>query len=158
MGTVTTLLSVVSGYHDTLITKRLDPSLTLPPHPFLHQSKRSKSAYPGHPEIPPRTQPVLPPTSDHNRYTRYWTARSSVYARSARVLTTLSYIQLLLEMLAKRKGERVRWRLVLVLESIKLVSSPLTHCRTMLIIKDVPPLSNSTTDKPACPYPPYTTP
>ncbi|KAI9637312.1 peroxisome membrane protein [Dioszegia hungarica] len=114
---VTTLLSVVSGYHDTLITKRLDPSLSLPPHPFLRS--RRKSAYPDHPEIPPRTQPVLPPTSDHNRYTRYWTARSGVYRKAARVLTTLGYVQLLLEMLAKRRGERVRWRLVLVIESIK---------------------------------------
>jgi peroxin-16 len=114
---VTTLLSVVSGYHDTLITKRLDPSLSLPPHPFVRP--KASSVYPDHPEIPPRTQPVLPPTSDHNRYTRYWSGRSAVYRKAARVLTTLSYVQLLLEMLAKRRGERVRWRLVLVLESVK---------------------------------------
>lgn len=100
-----------------MITKRLDPSLSLPPHPFLRSPKQA--AYPGHLEIPPRTQPVLPPTSDHNRYTRYWNGRSGVYRKAARVLTTLSYVQLLLEMLARRKGERVRWRLVLVLESLK---------------------------------------
>lgn len=122
-----TVLSLVSSYHDTLIARRLalDPSLTLPPRPF-QPSKADKA--PARPQsdpasLPlPRLHPVLPAVSDHTRYTRYWSARSGLYRRAARSLTVLSYVQLLVEMLARRQGDRIRWRLVLIIESIKYVA------------------------------------
>ncbi|KAK4688983.1 hypothetical protein P7C73_g1126, partial [Tremellales sp. Uapishka_1] len=102
------LLSLVSQYHDTLLSKRISPALSLPPHPFEPSTTTPT--------------PVLPPSSDHARYTRYWTARSPLYSKASRVLTTLSYVELLLEMIARKRGDRFRWRIVLGIQSIKFVS------------------------------------
>jgi len=56
------------------------------------------------------------------RYTRYWTDRSPIYKRASRALSTLNYLELLMEMLARRKGnDRIRWRVILVIEAIKYV-------------------------------------
>jgi len=129
------LLNVVSGYHDSLLSKHLDPALSLPPHPFAapsHAIPSSSSASttpaldtsaPG-PDVVPtalkRTAPTLPPPSDHARYTKYWTARSGVYRKASRMLVTIRYIELLVEMIAKKKlGDRRRWNVVLGMESIK---------------------------------------
>ncbi|KAK5656672.1 hypothetical protein OQA88_4652 [Cercophora sp. LCS_1] len=60
----------------------------------------------------------LPPTP-HNRYTRFWTSKSPLYRRVAYILQIVSYIELLCEMAAKRRGERARWRVVILLEAIK---------------------------------------
>ncbi|KAL7621636.1 hypothetical protein AAE478_008963 [Parahypoxylon ruwenzoriense] len=63
----------------------------------------------------------------HTRYTRFWTAKSTLYRRIALLLQIVQYTELLWEMAAKRKGERVRWRVVVVLEIIKAV------CRLLLM-------------------------
>jgi peroxin-16 len=111
------LLSLVSSHHDTLISRRLSPKLSLPPHPFVTPPPPSADA----PAQPPlsRTSPLLAPPSEHARYTRYWTERSGVYRKASRTLATLGYVELLVEMLARRRGDRVRWRLVLLIESVK---------------------------------------
>jgi peroxin-16 len=108
------LLSLVSSHHDTLISRRLSPKLSLPPHPFVTPPPPSADA----PAQPPlsRTSPLLAPPSEHARYTRYWTERSGVYRKASRTLATLGYVELLVEMLARRRGDRVRWRLVLLIE------------------------------------------
>lgn len=131
------LLNVVSGYHDSLLSKHLDPALSLPPHPFAAAGERdipapskpsptsSSSDADGRdpaaaPTVPRRTTPTLPPPSDHARYTKYWTARSGVYRKASRMLVTISYIELLVEMIAKKKlGDRRRWSVVLGMESVK---------------------------------------
>lgn len=108
--TVYTLLNLVSSYHDTLLSKRLNPTLSLPPHPFSNP-KQTK---------PPRITPSIPPSSGHSRYTRFWTRQSRMYRRASRALVTIGYIQLLVEMVSRRKGgDRVRWRVVVLLETIK---------------------------------------
>ncbi|OCF37844.1 hypothetical protein I316_00068 [Kwoniella heveanensis BCC8398] len=130
------LLNVVSGYHDSILHAHLPNSLSLPPHPFASTSTRhasdqsqpasgsagessTQASSPPPPNIN-RTYPLLPPASDHARYTRYWTNRSLAYGRASRALTTIGYLELVIEMLAKRKGgDRARWRVVLVIESIK---------------------------------------
>lgn len=66
------------------------------------------------------------PQSGHNRYTKFW-MQSAWYRRVARALVVVQYTQLLWEMMAKRRGERVRWRVVVVLEAIKAV------CRLFLL-------------------------
>ena len=67
-----------------------------------------------------KTAPVLPPPSDHARYTKYWTTRSGVYRKASRLLVTIGYIELLVEMVArKRLGDRRRWNYVLGLEVVK---------------------------------------
>jgi len=117
---VVALLNVVSGYHDSLLSKHLDPSLSLPPHPFVRPQAQTSTFKDQ--EIPPpsRTAPTLPPPSDHARYTRYWSAKSGLYRKASRLLVTLSYVELLIEMVAKKRlGERRRWNVVLGLESLK---------------------------------------
>ncbi|KAG4417586.1 hypothetical protein IFR04_009316 [Cadophora malorum] len=65
--------------------------------------------------------------SGHNRYTKFWVGHSRFYRRVATALAVVQYTQLLWEMMAKRKGERVRWRVVVILEVIKAV------CRLCLL-------------------------
>lgn len=63
----------------------------------------------------------------HSRYTKFWTDRSPVYKRLALLLQMIQYTELLWEMAAKRKGEKVRWRVVVLLEVVKAV------CRLLLL-------------------------
>ena len=62
-----------------------------------------------------------PPFSPQRRYERFWEAKSKIYARCAALLRTIQYTQLLLEMLAKRAGEKARWRVIVLLEVVKAV-------------------------------------
>ncbi|CAD6572064.1 MAG: Peroxisomal membrane protein pex16 [Alectoria sarmentosa] len=62
-----------------------------------------------------------PPFSPQRRYERFWEAKSGIYARCAALLRTIQYTQLLLEMLAKRAGEKARWRVIVLLEVVKAV-------------------------------------
>ena len=62
-----------------------------------------------------------PPFSPQRRYERFWEAKSKLYARCTALLRTIQYTQLLLEMLAKRAGEKTRWRVIVLLELIKAV-------------------------------------
>ncbi|TQS37351.1 hypothetical protein Golomagni_02178 [Golovinomyces magnicellulatus] len=63
----------------------------------------------------------------HNRYTIFWCQRSRFYHRVALLLNMIQYTKLLWEMIAKRKGQRVRWRIVVILEMIEAV------CRLSLL-------------------------
>ncbi|KAL2157926.1 hypothetical protein VTH06DRAFT_4981 [Thermothelomyces fergusii] len=67
------------------------------------------------------------PPSPHGRYTRFWTFKSALYRRVAYVLQVVQYVELLCEMAAKRRGERVRWHAVVLLEAVKAV------CRLLLM-------------------------
>jgi peroxin-16 len=92
-------VQLLSLYHDSLLAKAIAQlPLSRQPHP-----------------------------SAHNRYTRYWTQKSPIYRRLALVLTMIRYTELLWEMAAKRKGEKVRWKVVVLLEAIKAV------CRLLLL-------------------------
>ncbi|KAI9836134.1 MAG: Peroxisomal membrane protein pex16 [Thelocarpon superellum] len=68
-----------------------------------------------------------PHSTPHNRYTRYWTARSPLYARLAQMIQVVQYTELLLEMAAARRGNKARWRAVVLLEMIKAI------CRLLLL-------------------------
>lgn len=60
------------------------------------------------------------PVSPHARYTKYWLRQSKLYKATARLLSVISYAQLLIEMAGKKyKGEQGRWNAVIALESIK---------------------------------------
>jgi peroxin-16 len=85
-------IQLLSMYHDTLLMRAI-------------------SKLPGM----PRQQ------SPHNRYTKFWIQKSSFYRRVATVLAMIQYTELLWEMTAKRRGEKVRWRVVVILEIIKAV-------------------------------------
>ncbi|KAK7973632.1 hypothetical protein PG989_015480, partial [Apiospora arundinis] len=73
----------------------------------------------------PGLAPRIP--SPHARYTRFWTARSSFYRRIALLLQVVQYTELLWEMAAKRRGEKVRWRVIVILEALK------AFCRLLLL-------------------------
>lgn len=82
---------------------------------FLHTFLALLTAY--HTHLLPSPSPPSPGT----RYQRFCEVTSSAYGRCAALLRTLQYTQLLCEMFAKRAGERVRWRVVVVLELVKAV-------------------------------------
>ncbi|KAF1814561.1 peroxisomal membrane protein pex16 [Eremomyces bilateralis CBS 781.70] len=92
-------VQLLSLYHDSLLSKAIS-RLPLPQRP--------------HP-------------SPHNRYTKFWSQRSPFYRRLALTLQMIQYTELLWEMAAKRKGEKVRWRVVVFLEAIKAL------CRLLLL-------------------------
>jgi peroxin-16 len=62
-----------------------------------------------------------------NRYTKYWITKSASYRRIALLLQCIRYTELLWEMAAKRKGEKVRWRVVVIIEALKAL------CRLLLL-------------------------
>ncbi|KAK7533612.1 peroxisomal membrane protein pex16 [Phyllosticta citricarpa] len=74
--------------------------------------------------LPPAQRPHPTP---HSRYTRFWTQNSPTYRRIALTLQMIQYTELLWEMAAKRRGEKVRWRVIVLLEAIKAV------CRLLLL-------------------------
>jgi peroxin-16 len=63
----------------------------------------------------------------HNRYTKFWTQKSPSYRRLALLITVIQYTELLWEMAAKRRGKKMQWRVVIVLELAKAI------CRLMLL-------------------------
>ncbi|KAL6720135.1 hypothetical protein ACLMJK_002056 [Lecanora helva] len=63
--------------------------------------------------------PSPSPPSPAARYQHFCKLASPLYARCAALLRTIQYTQLLCEMFAKRAGEKVRWRVVVVLEIVK---------------------------------------
>lgn len=73
----------------------------------------------------PGLAPRIP--SPHARYTRFWAARSSFYRRIAMLLQVVQYTELLWEMAAKRRGEKIRWRVIVLLEALKAL------CRLLLL-------------------------
>lgn len=63
---------------------------------------------------------LKPPSSSHARYTKAWTEASPSYRVAARLISVLSYTELLIEMIAARRlGSERRWRVVLALECFK---------------------------------------
>lgn len=99
-------VQLLSLYHDLLLFRS---SLQLPPPSSSSSSSPSLAR------------------SLHARYTRFWAARSALYRRVAVVLQVVQYTELLLEMWAKRRGEAVRWRVVVAIEAVKAV------CRLWLL-------------------------
>lgn len=90
---VSAFLNVVSMYHDTLLAKAV--------------------------ENDPKYKPLLPP-SQHSRYVKAWTDRDVTYKWAARALELIRFTQLLIEMgLRRTVSSQVRWRVVILLESIK---------------------------------------
>ncbi|KAH6630045.1 peroxisome membrane protein [Chaetomium sp. MPI-SDFR-AT-0129] len=96
-------VQLLSLYHDTLL-RRAHKLTKLPVPPSLSQ-----------------------PPSPHGRYTRFWTLKSGLYRRVAYVLQIVHYVELLCEMAAKRRGERVRWRVIVLLEAVKAI------CKLLLL-------------------------
>ncbi|KAH8816746.1 peroxisome membrane protein [Xylogone sp. PMI_703] len=84
-------VQLLSMYHDTLLARAISKLPGMPRH-----------------------------QSPHNRYTKFW-IKSPLYRRIATLLSMIQYTELLWEMMAKRKGEKIRWRVVVIIEIIKAV-------------------------------------
>ena len=91
-------IQLLSMYHDTLLARTISKLPGMPHH-----------------------------QSPHNRYTKFWIQRSKFYRRTATLLSMIQYTELLLEMMAKRRGEKMRWRIVIILEVVK------AFCRLCLL-------------------------
>ncbi|RAL10772.1 peroxisomal membrane protein PEX16 [Aspergillus homomorphus CBS 101889] len=68
-----------------------------------------------------------PIPTPHMRYTKYWTSRSPLYHKIALALQMVQYTELLWEMIARRRGEKVRWRVIILIEAVKAI------CRLLLL-------------------------
>ncbi|KAF9506296.1 hypothetical protein BS47DRAFT_438215 [Hydnum rufescens UP504] len=91
---LTTVLNLISLYHDTLLARRF---------------------------VGDKSTPLIPP-SDHSRYTRAWTEKRVRYKHVARALEVIRYLQLVIEMYLRRRGaDRAAWRGILTLEAIKVM-------------------------------------
>ncbi|OWZ31130.1 peroxin-16 [Cryptococcus neoformans AD2-60a] len=134
------LLSLVAGYHDKILSSHLSSSLSLPPHPFAKPRTSTEPLSASQESVTTRIHPLLQPPSDHARYTRYWIGSSSLYEKASRALSTISYLELLVEMVARKKlGDRRRWKVALGLESLK------TFLRLLLMLKTRRPVLSQPT-------------
>ncbi|KAL4881516.1 peroxisome membrane protein [Aspergillus karnatakaensis] len=93
-------VQLLSLYHDSLISKVIT-------------------------SLPPTVRRPTP--TPHTRYTKYWTSQSSLYQKIALALQTVQYTELLWEMVARRRSEKVRWRVVVLIEIVKAI------CRLFLL-------------------------
>jgi peroxin-16 len=108
---VHTFVQLLSIYHDHLLKKR---AAFVASSPALSSAKKARA---------PQMKPSL-----HAKYTTFWSTSSSLYAQIATCLKVAEYVQLLCEMVARRRGgERGRWRMVVMLESFKAT------CRLLLM-------------------------
>ncbi|KKK13616.1 hypothetical protein P175DRAFT_0238538 [Aspergillus ochraceoroseus IBT 24754] len=101
------------------------------PSECVHSGVQLLSLY--HDSLMSKVIANLPPTvrrptpTPHARYTKHWTAQSSLYHKVALTLQTVQYTELLWEMIARRRGEKVRWRVVVFIEVVKAI------CRLFLL-------------------------
>lgn len=93
-------VQILSLYHDSLVSKAIS-------------------------QLPPTVR--RPHPTPHARYTKYWTSRSSFYHKVALTLQTIQYTELLWEMIARRRGEKIRWRVIVFIEVVKAI------CRLILM-------------------------
>ncbi|EQL35512.1 hypothetical protein BDFG_02734 [Blastomyces dermatitidis ATCC 26199] len=97
----------------------------------LHSGVQLLSLY--HDSLVSRVISRLPATitrpnpTPHARYTKYWSSRSSLYQRVALTLQMIQYTELLWEMIARRRGEKIRWRVIVFIEGVKAL------CRLILL-------------------------
>jgi len=90
---LTTLLNVMSMYHDTLLARVM----------------KSNPSY----------RPLIP-SSLHARFTGAWTDKDVLYKWAARALEIIRFTELVIEMALRRKvSEKTKWRSIVLLEVIK---------------------------------------
>ncbi|CAK7238678.1 MAG: hypothetical protein STHCBS139747_000096 [Sporothrix thermara] len=125
-------VQLLSLYHDLLLLRTPGASPSETSSPKGNSSAAAAKLSPPPPPPPGAAQA----SSYHTRYTRYWVYKSPFYRRVAVVLQVVRYTELLCEMAAKRRGERLRWRVVILIEAIKAICNLLllrvTRARTLM--------------------------
>lgn len=98
---------------------------------IVHSGVQLLSLY--HDSLVSRVVSQLPSTASrptptpHARYTKYWTTKSPQYRKIALALQMIQYTELLWEMVARRRGEKIRQRVVVLIEIAK------AFCRLLLL-------------------------
>ncbi|KAL8383593.1 hypothetical protein RB595_010675 [Gaeumannomyces hyphopodioides] len=96
-------VQLLSMYHDSLLERAAADTSSSPSSPSTKTTKAPS-----------------PSRTIHARYTTFWSQKSPLYRRVARALQIVQYTQLLVEMAARRRGDdRLRWRLVVLVEAFK---------------------------------------
>lgn len=92
---MTTILNVMSMYHDTLLERVVKKN--------------------------PSYKPLIP-LSLHTRFTRAWIDKTDIYKWASRTLEVIKYTELMIEMGLRRKfSEKAKWRGIILLEFVKYV-------------------------------------
>ncbi|KAK9899753.1 peroxisome membrane protein [Cystobasidium minutum MCA 4210] len=125
-------LNILGMAHDTILSSSSSSSSSSSP-PSTSSNGVSSSSTGGSNTATHLVMPV----SAHTRFTKWFCTQSKLYKTAARLLSIVIYMQLLVEMAAKKyKGEKGRWRAVIGLEGIKavlrLILLRLTAQRTVL--------------------------
>lgn len=128
------MTDTVVGYHD----ERPPPPLLI--NGWLDGCVKYHVVYSGiqvlalyHDSLVSRAISQLPSTiprrreTSHTRYTKYWSNERPLYRRVALVLQMIRYTELFWEMLARRRGEKVHRRVVVLIEAVKAI------CRFLLL-------------------------
>ncbi|KAI5303551.1 hypothetical protein KEM56_007434 [Ascosphaera pollenicola] len=68
-----------------------------------------------------------PNPTPHERYTKYWCKQSPAYRRVSLCLQMIRHTELLWEMVARRRGEKIRYRVIIFIEAVKAI------CRFVLL-------------------------
>ncbi|KAL0951245.1 hypothetical protein HGRIS_007963 [Hohenbuehelia grisea] len=90
---LSSMLNVMSMYHDTLLAKIVSND--------------------------PKYRPLIP-TSLHTRFTRAWTDKDTLYKWAARILEIIRFSELVIEMGLRRKvSSRNKWRGIVLIEIVK---------------------------------------
>ncbi|KAF5313976.1 hypothetical protein D9611_006777 [Ephemerocybe angulata] len=90
---LTTVLNVMSMYHDTLLDRVVKNN--------------------------PSYKPLIPLTL-HTRFTRAWIDKTDIYKWASRTLEVIKFTELMIEMGMRRKfSEKIKWRGIVLLELIK---------------------------------------
>ncbi|KAL9104881.1 MAG: hypothetical protein Q9163_000198 [Psora crenata] len=92
----------------------------------LHTGLTLLTSFHTHLLSPSTYDPAHLPTPQ-TRYEKWAGGKSRLYKRVVELLRTVQYTQLLLEMFAKRAGEKARWRVVIMLEVLKAL------CRVLML-------------------------
>ncbi|EPE06954.1 peroxisomal membrane protein pex16 [Ophiostoma piceae UAMH 11346] len=128
-------VQLLSLYHDLLLLRTSSAVGGAATTPASPSSSSTHNTAPSSISSKPPLGPAHPP-DQHTRYTRYWTYKSPFYRRVAIVLQVVRYTEMLCEMAAKRRGERIRWRVVVIIEAIKalcqLLLLRITRGRTLV--------------------------
>ncbi|PWY99836.1 peroxisome membrane protein [Testicularia cyperi] len=117
-------LNLLGLHHDSILTRALEKQ---DPHAHARATGREIEPYSALEKSPPgaaggASSSLLLNPSEHTRYTQHFSRTSKAYNHVARTLVIIGYLELLAEMVARRKlGRRRAWDVVASIEAIKVV-------------------------------------
>lgn len=106
-------LNLLGLYHDSILVRALEKQNGRAQRDLEASAPESRKI--GGPLASPLT------SSEHTRYTQHFSQQSSTYNRIAKTLVMIGYVELLVEMMARRKlGSKKAWDVVAGIEAVKV--------------------------------------